>query len=54
MALANAQRRMLSESVGERAVQAHPYYWAVAALIGGRGAGGAGKMAAVTGGATGG
>ncbi|MBS0644116.1 MAG: CHAT domain-containing protein [Proteobacteria bacterium] len=54
MALANAQRRMLSESVGERAVQAHPYYWAVAALIGGRGEGGGGKMAAVPGGPAGG
>jgi CHAT domain-containing protein len=38
MALALAQRRMLDESVGERAGQADPYYWAVEALIGGRGA----------------
>ncbi|WP_158927920.1 CHAT domain-containing tetratricopeptide repeat protein [Acidisphaera sp. S103] len=41
MALALSQRRMLDESVGARAVQAHPYYWAVEALIGGRGATGA-------------
>ncbi len=34
-ALAAAQRRMLDESVGARAVQAHPTYWAVGALIGG-------------------
>jgi CHAT domain-containing protein len=34
-ALAATQRRMLDESVGEKASQAHPYYWAVAALIGG-------------------
>jgi CHAT domain-containing protein len=38
MALALAQRRMLDESVGARAAQAHPYYWAVEALIGGQGA----------------
>jgi CHAT domain-containing protein len=36
-ALATAQRRMLAESVGARAAQAHPYYWAVEALIGGGG-----------------
>jgi CHAT domain-containing protein len=41
MALAVSQRRMLDESVGPRAAQAHPYYWAVEALIGGRGATGA-------------
>ncbi len=35
MALASAQRRMLDESVGARASQAHPYYWAAEALIGG-------------------
>lgn len=34
-ALAAAQRRMLDESVGARAIQAHPSYWAVGALIGG-------------------
>jgi CHAT domain-containing protein len=34
-ALAAGQRRMLDESVGDRAVEAHPYYWAVEALIGG-------------------
>ncbi|MGE0418464.1 MAG: CHAT domain-containing protein [Acetobacteraceae bacterium] len=34
-ALAAAQRRMLAESTGARAIQAHPYYWAVEALIGG-------------------
>lgn len=38
MALALSQRRMLDEAVGTRAPQAHPYYWAVEALIGGRGA----------------
>lgn len=36
-ALAKAQVRMLDESVGARAEQAHPYYWAVGALIGGEG-----------------
>ncbi len=35
VALATAQRRMLDESVGSRAMQAHPSYWAVEALIGG-------------------
>jgi CHAT domain-containing protein len=44
-ALAVSQRRMLDESVGDRAAQAHPYYWAVEALIGGRGAVGPGKVA---------
>jgi CHAT domain-containing protein len=44
MALALSQRRMLDEAVGTRAVQAHPYYWAVEALIGGRGATGAAKV----------
>ena len=44
-ALALSQRRMLDESVGERAVQAHPYYWAVEALIGGRGGVGTAKVA---------
>ncbi len=34
-ALAQAQRRMLDESVGARSNQAHPSYWAVGALIGG-------------------
>jgi CHAT domain-containing protein len=38
-ALAASQRRMLAEAKGDRAYQVHPYYWAVAALIGGRGAG---------------
>jgi CHAT domain-containing protein len=37
MALATSQRRMLAEAVGDRSPQAHPYYWAVEALIGGRG-----------------
>jgi len=50
-ALAVSQRQMLDESTGERAVQAHPYYWAVEALIGGRGAqagaSGSGKLTAV-------
>nr|WP_294553795.1 CHAT domain-containing protein [uncultured Rhodopila sp.] len=45
-ALAVSQRRMLDESVGDRAFQAHPYYWAVEALIGGRGAAGGAKVAA--------
>jgi CHAT domain-containing protein len=36
-ALAVAQRRMLDEATGSLAVQAHPHYWAVAALIGGVG-----------------
>jgi CHAT domain-containing protein len=44
-ALALSQRRMLDESVGDRAFQAHPYYWAVEALIGGRGASGGAKVA---------
>jgi CHAT domain-containing protein len=44
-ALAVSQRRMLDESVGDRAFQAHPYYWAVEALIGGRGAAGGAKVA---------
>jgi CHAT domain-containing protein len=44
MALALSQRRMLDESVGSRVPQAHPYYWAVEALIGGRGASGTAKM----------
>jgi CHAT domain-containing protein len=44
-ALALSQRRMLDEAVGDRAVQAHPYYWAVEALIGGRGAVGIAKVA---------
>jgi CHAT domain-containing protein len=38
MALAVAQRRVLDEAVGKDAAQGHPYYWAVIALIGGRGA----------------
>ena len=42
-ALAVSQRRMLEEVTGRAAVQAHPYYWAVEALIGGRGAAGAPK-----------
>jgi hypothetical protein len=37
MALATSQRRMLAEATGDRSAQAHPYYWAVEALIGGRG-----------------
>src|SRR4051812_35986127 len=45
-ALAVSQRRMLDESTGGRAVQAHPYYWAVGALIGGRSAAGGAKLAA--------
>ncbi len=45
MALAVSQRRMLDEAVGARSMQAHPYYWAVEALIGGRGATGAAKVA---------
>ena len=36
-ALASAQRRMLDEATGGRAMLAHPYYWAVGALIGGQG-----------------
>ncbi len=36
-ALAVAQRRMLDESGGTDATLGHPYYWAVVALIGGRG-----------------
>jgi CHAT domain-containing protein len=47
-ALAASQRRMLDESVGGRAVQAHPYYWAVEALIGGRGATASARLAATT------
>ncbi|MBS0558720.1 MAG: CHAT domain-containing protein [Proteobacteria bacterium] len=46
MALASAQRRMLDEAQGAQAAQAHPFYWAVLALIGGRGAAGADRMAA--------
>lgn len=46
-ALAASQRRMLDEATGARSVQAHPYYWAVEALIGGRGATSAAKVAEV-------
>ena len=45
VALAVSQRRMLAESVGARAAQAHPYYWAVEALIGGHGDMRPGKLA---------
>jgi CHAT domain-containing protein len=44
-ALAASQRRMLDEATGGKAVLAHPYYWAVEALIGGRGAAGPARMA---------
>jgi CHAT domain-containing protein len=44
-ALAASQRRMLDESVRDRAFQAHPYYWAVEALIGGRAAAGGANVA---------
>lgn len=44
-ALAVAQRRMLDEATGGKAALAHPYYWAVEALIGGRGAAGGARMA---------
>ncbi|MFL5286851.1 MAG: CHAT domain-containing tetratricopeptide repeat protein, partial [Rhodopila sp.] len=54
MALVASQRRMINEAVGDRAMQAHPYYWAVEALIGGRGATGSATMAAVAGRASGG
>ncbi len=37
-ALASAQRRMLDEATGANAAAGHPFYWAVVALIGGRGA----------------
>jgi CHAT domain-containing protein len=37
-ALATAQRRMLDEATGSNAAAGHPFYWAVTALIGGRGA----------------
>ncbi len=37
-ALAAAQRRMLDEASGANAAAGHPFYWAVIALIGGRGA----------------
>jgi CHAT domain-containing protein len=53
-ALAVSQRRMLDESVGARAAQAHPYYWAVEALIGGSGATVPGKVAVSGGGHAGG
>jgi CHAT domain-containing protein len=36
-ALAAAQRRMLNEATGANAAAGHPFYWAVIALIGGRG-----------------
>jgi CHAT domain-containing protein len=36
-ALAAAQRRVLDEATGKDAALGHPYYWAVVALIGGRG-----------------
>ena len=36
-ALAAAQRRVLDEATGKDATIGHPYYWAVVALIGGRG-----------------
>jgi CHAT domain-containing protein len=44
-ALAAAQRRMLDEATGANAAQGHPFYWAVIALIGGRGANAGGTMA---------
>jgi CHAT domain-containing protein len=37
-ALATAQRRMLDEATGNNVAAGHPFYWAVTALIGGRGA----------------
>jgi CHAT domain-containing protein len=37
-ALAAWQRQMLATAAGDHAYQMYPYYWAVAALIGGRGA----------------
>ena len=48
-ALALSQRRMLDEAVGDRVVQAHPYYWAVEALIGGRGASASAQVATASG-----
>ena len=36
-ALAMAQRTMLDEAVGDLVLQSHPYYWAVAAVVGGTG-----------------
>ncbi len=53
-ALASAQRRMLDEATGTNAAEGHPFYWAVAALIGGRGPTTAGTMAQAAGHATGG
>jgi len=44
-ALALAQRRMLDEAAGEQTALGHPYYWAVSALIGGRGIGDSAKVA---------
>ncbi len=44
-ALAAAQRRMLDEATGANAAEGHPFYWAVIALIGGRGAKQGGTMA---------
>jgi CHAT domain-containing protein len=43
-ALASAQRRMLNEATGANAAAGHPFYWAVVALIGGRGAQSGGTM----------
>jgi CHAT domain-containing protein len=46
MALANAQRLMLDKAEGGLANLGHPFYWAVAALIGGEGPTGSARMAA--------
>jgi CHAT domain-containing protein len=44
-ALAMAQRRMLDEATGGNAAVGQPFYWAVIALIGGRGARTGGTLA---------
>jgi CHAT domain-containing protein len=44
-ALAAGQRRMLDEATGANAAVGHPFYWAVLALIGGRGASQGGTLA---------
>jgi CHAT domain-containing protein len=52
-ALAAAQRRMLDEATGANAAEGQPFYWAVLALIGGRGAAAGGTLAQAGAAATG-
>ena len=45
LALAQAQRQIISEATGDLAMQAHPFYWAPLALIGEGSGGSPGKLA---------